>query len=233
MFGTRSEGLFSSPLTIRTLNSKETILSKGKYIILSGGEGSGKTTVHRHLQDVFSDALYVREPGNSPLAEGIRALLLDPHIGQMTPRQEYHFFMTARLDVIRHEVQPARQAGRDVFSDRGWPETFAYQWWTGMGRKDLYRFLADIDDEEIPFPDLWLYFDLDPKVGLQRRESTSELNRIDQQSLDYHQRVREGFLYLYERASFRRHMIDASQPLDQVQQGVVDIVRAFLSAGDR
>ncbi len=207
-------------------------MNKGKYIILSGPEGSGKTTLHQYLRQVFPAALFVREPGNSPLAEGIRALLLDPNIGQMTPRQEYHFFMTARLDVIRHEVQPARREGRHVLSDRGWPETFAYQWWAGMGRKDLYRFLADIDDEGIPFPDLWLYFDVDPAIGLERRKNTSEVNRIDMQDLNFHQRVREGFQYLFERASFRRQMIDAAQPINKVQQDVVDILRPFLSAAN-
>ncbi len=206
--------------------------NKGKYVILSGPEGCGKTTIHQHLKKVFPDALFVREPGSSPLAEGIRSLLLDPNIGDMTPRQELHFFTAARLDVILHEVQPARHSGRHVVSDRGWPETFAHQWWTGMGRKDLYRFLAEVDDEEIPFPDMWLYFDLDPEIGLSRRGKTSEVNRIDMQPLEYHRRVREGFMYLFERASFRREMIDASKSIEEVQQQVVEILTPLLLSND-
>ncbi len=202
-------------------------MTKGRYVILSGGEGSGKSTVHQYLQTVFPDAVYVREPGQTTFAEGIRNLLLNPDTGTLTPREEHYLFMAARLHLMRTQVQPRRREGLDVISDRGWPETFAYQWWAGQQQKNLWYYFDEIERGEIPFPDLWLFFDVDPEIGLSRRQAATELNRIDAQDLDFHRRVREGFQYIFERTSFPRRKIDASKPLEEVKAETVKILRAF------
>lgn len=189
----------------------------GRFIVFSGGEGSGKTTVLDAMMKEFPDALRTKEPGGTPVGQAIRRILLDAHHLEPQPMTELFLFFADRAEHVATVVHPALAQGRTVMSDRYWMETYAYEWSAGMDRHDPKQFLELIQWAGFPAPDLWLWFDIDPAVGLQRRQATGQVDRIDAKALSYHERVRTGFRDLYEsRLLFPAVRIDASQPVAKV-----------------
>ncbi len=203
-------------------------MTRGKYVILSGGEGSGKSTVVNRLGERIQGALLTREPGATPFGEAVRGLLLHADY-RLTAWTEYYLFMADRANHMETVVRPALESGRHVFSDRGFPETFAYQLYTRLQIEDPARYLQELQDRQWPWPDLWLLLDVDPAIGLQRRRLAGGQTAFDQRDLDYHRRVREGFHRFAKHAPFPVAVVDASQSLDQVAQEVHGQIDRLLS----
>lgn len=203
---------------------------RGKYIIFSGGEGSGKSTVVNQLGERLPEALLTREPGAMPFGQAVRSLLLNSEY-RLTAWTEYYLFMADRANHMETVVRPALESGRHVFSDRGFPETFAYQLFTRLQIEDPAHYLAELQDRKWPWPDLWLLLDVDPAVGLQRRRLAGGLTTFDQRDLDYHRSVQTAFHRFAKRAPFPVAVVDASQPLDQVSAEVLRLVERVLVNG--
>ncbi len=200
--------------------------ANGILITFEGGEGTGKSTQLTVLADTLSAAglsvLVVREPGGTPVGEVVRGLLLDPSHETMTDRAELLLYEASRAQLVEQVIRPALVVGKVVVCDRFYDSTTAYQ---GYGRglpieevESLNRFAtADL------VPDLTLLFDVEPAVGLERATARGA-DRLESEDLDFHDRVRRGFLEIAEREPDRIVVIDASQAPEQVSERVREAV---------
>jgi len=218
----------------------------GLFVTFEGGEGSGKTTqlerLAARLRARGTDPLVTREPGGSPLAEAIRALILDP-AGAPRPRAEggapaavdarpgahaeAFLMVAARADLVRKVIRPALEAGRTVICDRYADSTIAYQ---GAGR-GLPRDLLERLNREATgglVPDLTLLFDIDPEAGIARRGPAT--NRLDREPLEFHRRVRAALLDLARAEAGRFVVLDATRPAGELEDAVWSAVAARLGA---
>jgi dTMP kinase len=171
-----------------------------------------------------------REPGGTRISESIRALLHDPAHTEMTAETEILLYAASRAQHVAEIILPALAAGRVVLCDRFFDSTYAYQ---GFGRGlplDMLRRITTFATRGL-VPDLTLYLDVPPEIGLRRRESGGEeMNRLDRETLAFHRRVRAGYLTLIEEEPARWHRIDASAAIDVVQMAVRDAVTQALDS---
>ncbi len=197
-------------------------MSKGIVITFEGPDGAGKTTVLEAILPILKkqlsqDIITTREPGGVQIAESIREVILDVNHTAMDDKTELLLYIAARRQHLIEKVLPAVEQGKIVIMDRFIDSSVAYQ---GAGRglsiadiKWLNQFATDGME-----PDLTLYFDIPSEVGLARIEKNKdrEVNRLDLEKLEMHQKVREGYLDLAKEYPNRIVTIDASQALDKV-----------------
>lgn len=202
------------------------------FITLEGSEGSGKTSQLQPLVDFLRqagyDVLSTREPGGTVIGEQIRAVLLNPANTAMQAHTEILLFQAARAQLVREVILPYLEKGGVVVSDRYADSTLAYQ---GYGYQlDLEKIKAIVDFATGGLkPDLTFFFDVDIEVGLRRKaKGSDEWNRLDDMTLDFYRRVRQGYLKLIEEEPQRWVLIDAQQSPDQVQMAVQKAVLARL-----
>jgi len=198
----------------------------GLFVTFEGGEGSGKSTqiarLAARLRALGADPLVTREPGGTPLAEGIRTLLLDPK-HEPLPISEALLMVAARADLVATVLRPALAAGRPVLCDRYTDSTLAYQ---GGGRGLDARMLEGWNAAATGglVPDLTFLFDLDPQVGLARREAAGlQANRLDRETQEFHRRVRERYLELAAREAERWRVLDATLTHDALEAQVREV----------
>ena len=193
----------------------------GKFITVEGIEGVGKSTnmafIHRQLQAAGRDVIVTREPGGTPLAEAIRGLLLDPAYTGMDTLCELQLMFAARAEHLAKVIKPALAAGQWVLCDRFTDATYAYQ---GGGRGVDVAVIARLEDlVQGGFrPDLTLLLDLPVELGLSRASQRGALDRFEQEKIGFFKRVRQSYLDMASRHPGRYRIIDASQPLEAVQQ---------------
>ena len=189
-------------------------MNSGLFITVEGGEGAGKTTLIRELERHFRsngyELLVTREPGGIPIAEQIRGVILDTANTGMEARTEALLYAAARRQHLVQKVIPALEEGHMVVCDRFVDSSLAYQGYArGLGLDavwEINRFAI-----EDAMPQLTLYMDVTPEVGLQRigDADAREINRLDLEGLAFHRKVREGYLLLLERYPDRIVRIDA------------------------
>lgn len=197
--------------------------SRGKFITIEGIEGVGKTTnlqwVMQCLTEQGLEVLTTREPGGTPLAEQIRELLLTPRDDAMDPTAELLLVFAARAQHLAALIKPGLQAGRWVLCDRFTDATFAYQ---GAGRgldRDTICTLESLVQQDLR-PDLVILLDIDPQLGLSRARRRSKPDRFEQEAVAFFSRVRQAYLQRAAANPGRYLVIDASQPLADVQQSI-------------
>jgi dTMP kinase len=190
------------------------------FISFEGPDGSGKTTQLRRLAAWLTqqdrDVLTVREPGGTVLGESVRDILLHGRGSAMDARAELLLFCASRAQLVTESILPKLAAGGVVLCDRFADSTLAYQ---GYGRGldlELLRAILDFATRG-RWPDLTIYFDLDVEVALARRAADGEVNRLDAESIEFHRRVRAGYLALAQRDPDRWVTIDARMPADDVE----------------
>lgn len=206
-------------------------MKKGLIISFEGPDGAGKTTVINQLLPILSEKLNqsivsTREPGGVDIAERIRDVILDVNHTIMDDKTELLLYMAARRQHFVEKVLPALKSGKLVLIDRFIDSSVAYQ---GSGRgldKQVISWLNDFATDSRK-PDLTLYFDIDSETGLARiaKNAEREINRLDLEKLEMHQRVRQGYLELAELEKSRVVTINASQNLEQV---VADALKEIL-----
>ncbi len=195
--------------------------ARGLFITVEGGEGVGKSTnmayLEEHLTDRGIDLLVTREPGGTRLGEGIRDLLLRPTDQAVAPTAELLLIFAARAQHLDAVIEPALAAGTWVLCDRFTDATYAYQ---GGGRQlpvSMIRKLETLVQGELR-PDYTLLLDAPVEVGMSRARDRGDLDRFEQEQIDFFERVRATYLQLAQESSGRYHVIDASRPLEQVEQ---------------
>lgn len=194
---------------------------KGKFVTFEGPDGSGKTSVLQsviaHLEKAGIDYLETREPGGNRIAEAIRKIILDKNLTEMDARTEALLYAAARRQHLVETVFPALRKGKLVLSDRYVDSSIAYQ---GAGRRIGEEAVAQMNDFATGglVPDLTLYFDVAPEVGLQRikKHRSNEIDRLDIEPLAFHETVHKAYLKLAQQESERIIKIDANQPLGNV-----------------
>lgn len=193
--------------------------NKGLFITFEGGEGAGKTTLIDRLFDELSAKGHVvirtREPGGSALGKEIRTLLLDQEEHPVCSRSELFLYLADRAQHVHQVILPALEEGEIVLCDRFNDSTLAYQGAARALNLDMIKSVCQAATDGL-LPDLTLFLDLDPKLGLERAMQKNAHDRLEKESLDFHTKVREAFLHLAKEEPNRFHVIDASQPLDTV-----------------
>jgi dTMP kinase len=194
---------------------------KGQFITVEGIEGVGKTTniefIHQRLLEAGKDVVVTREPGGTPLGEAIRGLLLDPEYTGMDSTCELQLMFAARAEHLARVIRPALEKGQWVLCDRFTDATYAYQ---GGGRGIDTEIIAHLEGlVQGDFrPDLTLLLDVPVEVGLARAGKRGDLDRFEQEEVDFFERIRQAYLDMAGQYADRYRLIDASQPLQQVQQ---------------
>jgi len=192
------------------------------FITFEGIDGSGKTTQLRRVASRFPDAVLTKEPGGTPTADRIRAILLDA-ASKLDPVAEVLLFAASRHQHVTEVIRPALDAGRVVLCDRYTDATLAYQ---GFGRLidlDRLRLLNDWATGSLT-PDRTLLFDIDEETGLRRaRGRGGEELRFEAEDLRFYRRVREGYLALAESEPKRFVVIDANGTEDEVAARVAEV----------
>lgn len=202
------------------------------FLTFEGPDGSGKTTQARMLTAWLHKQGYTvvltREPGGTEIGEQIRRVLHDPHNTAMDARAEILLYSAARAQHVAQRIRPALARGEIVISDRYADSTLAYQ---GYGRGlDLatLRAITQFATGGLT-PDMTLYLDITPEVGLQRRQfSGEEWNRLDAEALAFHQRVQAGYQELIRQDPKRWVVIQGLRPVEEVQQEIRGCVQARL-----
>lgn len=203
------------------------------FITLEGPEGSGKSSamrlVYERLQREGYPIVVTREPGGTPISEKIRDILLDKKNVSMDIRTEALLFAASRRQHLIEKVWPALQKGNLVFCDRFLDSSLSYQGYArGLGIEEVLE--INLFATQDTFPDLTLLFDIDPEIGLARIASdcSREVNRLDEETLSFHRKVREGYLLLAEKYPQRIVTIDASRPLEEVAEQTYRIIKERL-----
>ena len=203
---------------------------------MEGPDGSGKTTQIVLLAKVLARAgmevVQTREPGGTPLADRIRALVLDPAHDKMTARTEALLYMAARAQHTAELIRPAMERGAVVISDRYADSTLVYQ---GVARglpMDSLIWLNRFATEELT-PDLTLLLDGDTDCLAQRVTSRGNKDRLDNEDPEFHRKVREGFLLLAAQNPDRFRVIDADRTVESIQRDIQRCVQEFLQKRGR
>lgn len=209
-------------------------MSEGILITFEGAEGSGKTTqiqlLSRSLRQQGIDVVTTREPGGTRIGNAIRNLLLDLTHTEISPRTETLLFQAARAQLVDEVILPALAEGLVVLCDRYADSTLAYQ---GYGRGqplDALRRLGAYATREL-IPSLTIYLDIDVKIGLARKRAgaAEEWNRIENLEVEFHQRVRAGYMALAEADRERWLVVDAAQSSAVVHEMILAHVLDRLS----
>jgi len=193
---------------------------RGKFLVIEGSEGSGKSTnlafMKQKIEAAGVELVVTREPGGTPLAEDIRELLLAPREEKVDPLTELLLIFSARAQHLSEVILPALDTGKWVLSDRFTDATFAYQ---GGGRGlplNAIEILETLVQKDVQ-PDLTFYLDIDVERGLQRARERAALDRFEQEEVAFFERVRAAYLARVEAAPSRYFKVDAGQTLTQVQ----------------
>lgn len=208
-------------------------MRRGYFITFEGGEGSGKTTqlalLKEHLEAKGIPLIATREPGGTTLGNQIRALVLDasPARAQIAPKTELFLYLASRAQHLSEVILPVLEAGRIVLCDRFSDATIAYQ---GGGRdlpkqevEEAVRFAAQGIS-----PDLTFLLDIEVTKGLTRLKGRGVLNRLDQESIVFHETVRARYLELAKKDARRIHLIHADDAIEAISKKIWEITDAFL-----
>jgi dTMP kinase len=205
---------------------------RGIFITIEGPDGSGKTTalqqvVPRLQQEMNRKVVATREPGGSPIAEKIRSLILDPSHTDMDSRTEALLYAASRRQHLIEKVLPVLESGDVIFCDRFVDSSIAYQGYArGIGEEGI-REINQFATEGLE-PDVTLYIDVPAEVGIQRIHANldeREYNRLDQEKLDFHEKVRAGYLQLAKANPERIVVVDGTMSREAVAEACYHIIK--------
>lgn len=204
-------------------------MSKKFFVSFEGPDGSGKTTIikllNEYLQDNNYDVVLTREPGGSAIAEAIRDVILDPQNTNLSYQTEALLYAASRAQHFHDVIKPALAENKIVLCDRFLDSSLVYQ---GIARQLGVKNVLEINKFAIDdtMPDYTFFLDVDPLIGLERirQNDTREINRLDLESDDFHQRVYDGYQQIVNDNQERFIIIDANNDLDQVLR---DTIKAF------
>ena len=220
------------------MNQAEPAARRGLFMTIEGPEGAGKTTQARLLYDRLRpsyDVLYTREPGGTAIGERIRGLLLDEQHREMSPQAEMLLFAASRAQFVAEVVEPALRRGRIVLSERYVDASLAYQGYARGLDIQVVRNVNAVATRGV-MPDLTVLIDIDPAVGLERARLADGKegrrgrgDRLEQESVDFFVRAREGFLTIAREERDRVRIVNGNRPQQVVHDEIGRLVEQFLA----
>ncbi|MBD56856.1 dTMP kinase [uncultured Pseudoalteromonas sp.] len=200
-----------------------------KFIVIEGLEGAGKSTAiavcQAYLENKQIEFINVREPGGTPMAEELRSIVKQAHQETVTSETELLIMYAARSQLVANVIEPALKKGTWVLGDRHDLSSQAYQ---GGGRgieQEQLSFLADMVLKGLK-PDLTIYLDIEPAVGLERAKGRGELDRIEQEALGFFERTRERYLEIASTDNSIK-TVDANQTMPAVHAAITSVLDEF------
>ncbi len=210
-------------------------MAQGYFFSVEGCEGAGKSSqiirLSQYLMSRGYEVITTREPGGIAIAEQIRSVILDRKNTEMDGRTEALLYAAARRQHYVEKIAPSIEEGHIIICDRFIDSSLAYQGYArGLG-VDEVLLINEFAINKV-FPDLTIYLDVDPELGLSRihEHEDREINRLDLESLAFHQKVREGYLQLVERFPNRIVMVNANDDMDEVFSKVKQVMDKFLDS---
>lgn len=199
-------------------------MNRGLFIALEGGEATGKTTTAKVLKERFEsegfEVVITREPGGIPSAEAIRNNIMDYHVDAKT---EILLYLAARREHLVSKVMPALAEGKIVITDRFYLSSLVYQGYArGLGIsavRELNQFVCDI------YPDLNIVIDIPVQVSMARKQQVEDINRLDLEGQEFHQKVEEGYKLLYKQGKDPIVVIDGTKPMDEMIEDVYQTIK--------
>ncbi len=201
-------------------------MSRGLFITFEGGEGSGKSTIIEMLSKSYEEIEFTREPGGSNISEKIREIILDKNNTEMDNRCEALLYAASRAQHIEEYVKPSIKKGITVICDRYVESSLVYQ---GMARDNSFEDIKSINEFATQgfSPDITIFFDVSPDVGLKRVEGRNKIDRLDLEKMEFHNKIYDGYMELFNKklyTSKRYYIVDATQSVDRVFKMVQDII---------
>ena len=197
------------------------------FITLEGPEGSGKTSHIPYLVEYLREKEYVvfptREPGGTSIGEQIREVIHDLKNVEMHPRTETLLYQAARSQIVEQVIKPRLADGEIVISDRYYDSTIAYQGYGHQQDLEQVRGLVKYATGGL-VPDLTVLLDLDVEVGLKRKKNGEEWNRMDAYTVEFHRRVRAGYLEMVKQEPKRWVVVNAEQQWESVQEELRKVI---------
>lgn len=208
---------------------------KGLFIVMEGPDGSGKTTqinlLEQYLKEAGYECLITREPGGTVIGEEVRELILNPEYKKMSPVTEMLLYAASRAQLVHEVIGPALEAGRIVISDRFVDSSIVYQ---GIARNLGISTVAAVNAPGIGIyrPDGIFFIDLSEAEGIRRKKNQKKLDRMEQESIDFHHLVSEGYRkVLAERPEVIK--IDGGKDIDVIQKKIRNHVDELLKKKNR
>lgn len=204
---------------------------KGIFVALEGPDGSGKSTIgellHKHFADEGRDIIFTREPGGTEIGESIRHLILDNANVEMSNRTEALLYAASRAQHIDEKIRPALESGKLVLCDRFVFSSLAYQ---GIGRElgvDEVKSINDFAISEV-FPDLILFFDIDPIFTLKRKKIEFDYDRLENAGNSFHERVFAGYGEIIQKYPKNVKIINARNSIEEVLKDCIETITEVL-----
>lgn len=208
------------------------MIHKGKFVVIEGLEGAGKSTAVKIVRDCIQNAGYnlvcTREPGGTPMAEAIRDCVKQDWQETVSVEAELLLMYAARAQLLQNVIQPNLQQGNWVLGDRHDMSSQAYQ---GGGRHIPDRLLEPLREITLKgfMPDFTLYLDVEPEVGLQRAKGRGELDRIEQEDIQFFHRTRARYLALAKQDPHCQ-VVDTMQPIELVHRQIELLIQQFMAS---
>lgn len=206
-------------------------MSNGKFIVVEGMEGAGKSSAIKVIENILQqqniEYINTREPGGTPLAESLRAIVKSvEHNEQLTEETELLLMYASRSQLLANRILPALDKGQWVIGDRHDLSSRAYQ---GGGRQFDDKVIKAISDVTLKgfVPDLTLYLDIEPKMGLSRAQARGALDRIELEQMDFFERVRNKYKALAAQDQ-SIITINAAQEMEKVHQDIAQVISQFV-----
>lgn len=200
---------------------------KGYFVTLEGGEGSGKSTQLKLLEDYLDkggyDVIYTREPGGTPISEEIRKILLGGKNIEMSDETEALLFAAARAQHIKEKILPAIAEGKTVVCDRYVHSSLVYQ---GYAR-GLGEFVEKVNSYALEncMPDVTIFLDITPERAFARKGGADADDRLEQSGIDFHRRVYDGYVRMAEKFPDHFVRVNADRGIDEVFAEILDTLR--------
>lgn len=201
---------------------------KGIFISMEGPDGSGKSTqiglLEKHLRDVGYDEIVItREPGGTRISEAVRGLILNKEYTEMGYMTEAMLYAAARAQLVSEVIAPALEAGKAVISDRFVDSSVVYQGMArGLGVENVYN--INLYATQGIMPDITIHLDLPAEIGLGRAKGRAELDRMELESVEFHNKVAQGYRDLAGISPDRIKTIDATLAIEKIHEIITDYV---------